>query len=820
MVGPQTASPTHLPTYIVSYWPTTFSPTEMEKGKSKKSPDQEGVPQKNKDKEKTKSNDHNDRNKDKETKHEIQPTAESSWAPRQPYSSGRAPATSLSRPSSAKNSTAETTIPSMVPSDLSSELQSQLPTGKATTALSERPSQAPTGADSGLASNMTAMTGNTLSNGTEDTKKNKTDKNSGSKITISGVLPSSKLTEASPSVSISGTGNVSLSGTSGSKSKTSSKIYISGIFPSPQNKHDASKTTIEGNGKASLSLPKDDDSGTPAPTPTPTLTRSSSDKRPSSSKITISGIIPSSEHNNGPTLYIDSNGRLSFGNNIEHDSENEATLVPTPTPTVYRPRSKTRPISDVENVKISLSFPSPLGKKKEENAPSSAAMSLGFKPIQYYTDVPTSAAPSSVPDDKEEKEKRQDKKKRKTLSPTAIALTDEPTYFVYPTLSPSSADPNNNSMLSFPTYSPTYMPTQLTKERPPRPSSVFGSASGRENNYMMDSITPQLNDTFNDTVSENDDVVAFPPVNKTSDDEDEDTEGEGDQQEHSAYLYQKRICPGFPLGVNPAVKKVEQEVFFTYGIETRDTSDISLAEVVEKLQVRILEDAAFNILRCNNHRLWRSRRSLQSGSPVSRVYYSRNTAISTLSECTTSTTKPTHCAVVESTIYLTVIKGWQEAARAEALSQIHHALEKEYDKDSSIAFIHFLGPDLGQLSLYQQHKNHSNSTVSSDESMSASYPVSFYGAIATVLLAVFTLVVIGVMLCRHRKKRKLAETYQSFTNTSTVGREVRGSRAKDQYSSYTSSRSFCDERTPESNSKMHSTNDLSGCRSLLGTDRF
>jgi hypothetical protein len=156
---------------------------------------------------------------------------------------------------------------------------------------------------------------------------------------------------------------------------------------------------------------------------------------------------------------------------------------------------------------------------------------------------------------------------------------------------------NKNISANYPTYSPTYMPTKQAKERPPRPSFAFGSASGRENNYsIIDSIMPQHNNTLDDTVSKNDDM-AMNPVNMTSGDGGtEESEEDDDQKEHSTNLYQKRICPGFPLGDNPAVPKVEQEIFFTYGIETRDTSDFSLAQVVEELQIRILEDAALNIL--------------------------------------------------------------------------------------------------------------------------------------------------------------------------------------------------------------------------------
>jgi hypothetical protein len=368
----------------------------------------------------------------------------------------------------------------------------------------------------------------------------------------------------------------------------------------------------------SFSFTNDDYAGTPVRIPTPELTWSTSNQRPSSSKITITGILPASKHKNN-------NEGLSFGSKIENDYENDSSLVPTPNPTMTRPISKSRPSSEGEKVKISLSFPSSLGKTKEVEVPSSStANSLGFKPIQYYTDVPTVPASSSEPDAKGKKEKHQDKGKMNSLSPTAITLTDEPTFYVYPTFSPSYVESNNNSTLSnYPTYSPTYMPTQQTTERPPLPSVVFGSATGRENNFsVMDSITPQRNETFNLTVSDDQnidiDIVAIKPFNITSNEEDGNIQGDEDQ-EHSTNPYQKRICPGLPLGVNPAVAKVEQEVFFTYGIETRD----NLEEVVNKLQMRILEDAAQHILRCNNH---------QSGSPVSRVYFSRNMAISTLSK--------------------------------------------------------------------------------------------------------------------------------------------------------------------------------------------
>lgn len=640
-VGSQTASPTQLPTYIVSYWPTTDSPTEMEKGKSKKSPDQESDHKKNQDNGKTKGNEHTETTKDNQTKDVSVPLSESSWAPRQPYTSGRAPATSISRPSLTNNSTIAKSMSSMVPSDSLSALPSQLPTEKATSALSERPSQEPTGEKSGLEYNTTANTESTLSNETEHTEEKISDKtakmSSGSKVSFSGVFPSSKIIDNSSDISISGKGKVSLSGARDAESKASSKIYISGVFPSSQNKNDAPSITIKGNGKVSFSRTKDDDSVTPVPTPTPTVTLSSgSNQRPTSSKISISGIFPSSKNKSNPSLSIGTNGRVSFGNNIEDDAENDASLVPTLTPMVSRPNNKTKPKSDGEKVKISWSIPSSHGKKKEENATSSTANILGLKPIQYYTDVPTSPAPSSAPEDGTGKEKRQEKKKKKNKSPspTVITLTDEPTYFVYPTLSPSNVDSNDkNISANYPTYSPTYMPTKHAKERPSRPTFAFESASGRENNdIIIDSVTPQHSDTFNNTVSKNDNTAIEPANNTSGDRESDESEEEEDRKEHSTYLYQKRICPGFPLGVNPAVPKVEQEIFFTYGIETRGTSDFSLTQVVEELQIRILDDAAINILRCNDRRLWRRGRSIQSASPVSRVYYSRSTSISTLSK--------------------------------------------------------------------------------------------------------------------------------------------------------------------------------------------
>jgi hypothetical protein len=111
-----------------------------------------------------------------------------------------------------------------------------------------------------------------------------------------------------------------------------------------------------------------------------------------------------------------------------------------------------------------------------------------------------------------------------------------------------------------------------------------------------------------------------------------------------------------------------------------------------------------------------------------------------------------------------VIKGWQDKARAEVLSLINHKLEKGYYENSSIEFIHYLGPDLGHLSAYQQQKTPSNSTMSNVRSVTTSY--LFFAAIATVLIVVCTIVVIGVMLFRNHKKRKTTETYQLFTNNS------------------------------------------------------
>jgi hypothetical protein len=210
-------------------------------------------------------------------------------------------------------------------------------------------------------------------------------------------------------------------------------------------------------------------------------------------------------------------------------------------------------------------------------------------------------------------------------------MTLEPTYFVYPTYYPTGVDPrkssSRNNESSSPTYWPTYVPTMESGGS--RPTFGFGAASGRESNFgMVDFFSPQNDNptSFSDEATSVVDFMASRADNITSD----QAASEAAKEAQTNSIYEKRICPGFPLGVDPSAPKVEKEVFFTYGIETDDSKGPKMIEEVMKLELEILEDVAMNILRCNERRLWWGKKRVDK--PVSRVYYSRGAAISTLSK--------------------------------------------------------------------------------------------------------------------------------------------------------------------------------------------
>ena len=186
--------------------------------------------------------------------------------------------------------------------------------------------------------------------------------------------------------------------------------------------------------------------------------------------------------------------------------------------------------------------------------------------------------------------------------PTMSPMTEEPTYFIYPTLTPTEVVEMDTRI------PPTYMPTTGT--------------------YMPTTENPLSFDSRNR-------VVGYPTSSSPSS---LAVDGE------SASIFDKRICPGYPLGFDPLTPQQEQEVVFAYGIQTN--AGESIESSVEKIQLWMLEDVASRLLLCPNDgnsisgRLLKDEKGGQFEQLVSRVYYMEDQSVATLSEffrssCTT-----------------------------------------------------------------------------------------------------------------------------------------------------------------------------------------
>ena len=596
--------------------------------------------------------------------------------------------------------------------------------------LSGKPSQAP----SFLNKTHTSEQKYSALNETEVTEQNNSTIGKGStlKISISGNEMSQD--RDSSIVSISENGKVSLSGTDVDSKDASTKVSMAGALS--DTKYDDLNISISKRGKVSFSDNKEE---THEPTTAP-------NERISSNKISMK----------------------DFSRSIDFE---DSTPTPSYTPT-YLPTSHDIPHSTKSHGKLTLSFPVSRGPNKKGDASNSSPSSThDLKPISYYTELPTtlptSLEPTSSPSTLEPSTLEPSQRNKNTQTPTIHDDTDEPTFFVYPTYYPtSSKESRMNDESSNPTYLPSYTPTYiptLETEGKDRHFFGFGDANDRENNSESVINAPEFDDKFNIT-SNNDKttVIDFMAVNPpiTSD---QDDGYNVDETDDSNDLYQKRICPGFPLGVDPAATKLEQEVMFIYGIDlTKSSDDFSVVEAVEELQLHILDDVAMAMLRCGQ----RGKKS------VSRVYYKgatkkgqthqESTEISSLSSCANSNSKQ-QCAIVESAIYLSVTEGQEDESRVEALSVINHRLERRKNEE----YTHYLGPNIEQLEGYLERKNNSIKIASSNAESSGN-PYLFYGAIAVVSIAIFTLIGFAVMAERNRKKRKAAAQYERFSSINST----------------------------------------------------
>lgn len=764
-----TTSPSYLPTYF-TYWPT--SPLDdMEKGKSAKSPVKE---------------DGGDKKKHKD-EHNVQQKvpAREPFVLFQPSISVSRPDTlMLSRPAPVV-SIEKTTLPSAAPSEedlpenlsgnpslspsqfpdisiesvgILSSSHSLEPSANNGINLSSSPSEVPT-KDLALIYGKPSQAPTFLNEtGTSETSEQKHDALNETENTEQGNSTTEK--GSGLKVSISG---VSLSRTDMDSTDASTKISIAGVLS--DTKYDDLDISINKRGKVSFSDSKEE---THQPSLAPSESRSSNN-------ISMK----------------------DFSRSIDFE---DSTLTPSYTPT-YLPTSHDNPHSTKSYAKLTLSFPTSRDNdNKGDTSNSSPSSTHDLKPLSYYTELPTtlstSIEPTSLtpttlePSSMEPSSIELGKRNKKTQSPTIYDDTDEPTVFVYPTYYPTSfaKESRMNDASSNPTYLPSYIPTYIpTLETEGRHIFGFGDASGRDNNSYFVINAPE-NDKFNISLNNdktsNDLTAANPSI--TSDQADD---YKVDETNDSNGLYKKRICPGFPLGVDPTESKLEQEVFFIYGIEmTKSSDDLSIVESVKELQLHILDDVAMAMLRCDR----------RGKTSISRVYYKntmkegqthqKNTEISTLSNCANSNSKHKQCAIVESAIYLSVTEGREDYSRVEVLSVVNHRLERGNHE----VYTYYLGPDIEQLEGYLELKSSINNA--SLNAGSSGNPYLFYGAIVTVSIAICTMIGFAMMLEKNRKKRKAAVQYERFSSiNSTLNTK---------------------------NNALNPSSELSDWRSLVGRERF
>jgi hypothetical protein len=792
-------SPTFIPSFITDF--PTFTPTEMEKGKSQKSPVSE------KDDE-TKGK---DKSKD-EKEYESKETPARPQFGRPPSTVSR-PGSTFSRP--APFSSSSSSIPSSAPSeellpDSISEAFVQIPSNVATddvgstlipsetpsteTVLSPSPSEMPSEVPAEeLSSYSPSQTPSTQTTEMQNSSTAPAKQGSTTKVSINGDLPSKK---EDSTIYINKNGKVSFTGNKdeGKEDKTT-KLTMSGILSNKQ--YDDTKIFISGRGKVSFSGNTEE---TPEPSPAPVLNKKSH-------KI-MNGIIPTKNVNKSPTVSIGSNGKVSFSRSgtIDSESTSEPSYMPTYLPTAAQVDGNKQPSSNGSSGKISLTIPTSAGQQPGSSGKLSPSLPSnnespatynkhGFKPISYYTEVPTTdnVAPSPSP----YKQKHKDKKK-KSPSSKVYEESEEPTFFAYPTYYPTTSDLDSKEnriyeSSGYPTYWPSYVPTEESKHLFSKQLNFHepNEAFNNETTVMefMGSehatVTSEQTDTED---AKRDGALSLATTDETESDDPTD-------------IYQKRICPGFPLGVNPSAPKVEQEVFFTYGIEV-NSDESSLADTVEVLQMKILDDTAKLMLRCDIRDSWWGKRD----ELVSRVYYKRDSVISALSKCSPSV-EPMKCAVVQTSIYLTVSEGREDEARVEALYLVNQKLDKgKYELEYS----KYLGPDVEQLSVYLERNN--NITSSFLNSESSSNPHLIYAAIAMVSLAICALVVFGISFVRNRKQRNGAMHYERFASSTIPN------RSSDSYSPH--SQSIHHAASSSLHDRMQNTAELSDWRSLVGRERF
>jgi len=320
--------------------------------------------------------------------------------------------------------------------------------------------------------------------------------------------------------------------------------------------------------------------------------------------------------------------------------------------------------------------------------------------------------------------------------PAPSVLSDEPTYYIFPTSSPTDSISEEEAALSISV--PTYMPTSTENERSSRNGDLDASLSATQLTNDID----------------------------------------------LASIFEKRTCPGYPLGIDPLAPKVEEEVFFAYSVQTNtdfsDDATTTIELAVEWIQLRLLDDVASQLLLCptDDGRLL----SDTFEQPVSRVYYNMEAdTVATLSECAPTFSNATDCAIVQSALYLTVDVRHSDEARVNALSVINSQLGRRgMYENGDIIHVSYLGPSMNEMNVIGSSSHATNSTHSSSINL-----ITFYIAIGVVSLAIFALAAFLVMVLRVRKERKWANKssnhYTGYRHTPTDFTHSQSSRNSSLY---------------------------------------
>jgi hypothetical protein len=366
------------------------------------------------------------------------------------------------------------------------------------------------------------------------------------------------------------------------------------------------------------------------PTGVPTLNALSSDSsprgwsssrgQPYSTRQTPDPTVTATSHYDSP----DSSPRWSGSSRSQPLSREH-----TPDPTVFK-----EPFPTFELIDTLQPTSSPTGELEEEDegseeeTPSQSSNDTQYEDdternndkghdktvklhLTFEVDVVPSPPPTNADSDANVSlnfyEKGKDGDKDASVS-TISPLTTEPTYFVYPTATPTEAAKGTalSSLTDEPSYVyPTPAPTEAMKDIP------------------LSSYYPTFMLTY---------IPTYMPTNPLFEKQDR----VGDDLTSS--MFDKRICSGYPLGVDPLAPQKEEEVFFAYGVQTNVEAGDSIENSVERIQLLILEDVAHQLLLCPNDdssisgRLLKNEKDGQFEQSVSRVYYMEDIAVATLSK--------------------------------------------------------------------------------------------------------------------------------------------------------------------------------------------